>query len=163
MLLADEDLDAMTALLEIRHVAGDEALTNELRVKAHDLAVKRQGRVLRELADGAELRERLARRAAVQLSAVVVAQCSASPRPRDLHARQLVRGVELAPDALRKPQALQRAGSITDEQVDARAGARSNRGEHRRLEGCGRRRNLVARDARLRCGARRNQDVDQGR
>jgi [protein-PII] uridylyltransferase len=55
--LADSDLDALTALLEIRHVAGDDALTTELERKARDLAQRRQGRVLRALADGAEVRK----------------------------------------------------------------------------------------------------------
>jgi [protein-PII] uridylyltransferase len=56
MALADEDLDAMTALLEVRHVAGATDLTVELEHKARDLALKRQARVLEALADGADAR-----------------------------------------------------------------------------------------------------------
>jgi [protein-PII] uridylyltransferase len=54
--LADEDLDAFTALLEVRHVAGDAELTYELVKKARDLAQRRQTRVLTALADAAEFR-----------------------------------------------------------------------------------------------------------
>jgi [protein-PII] uridylyltransferase len=54
--LADEDLDALTAMLEIRHLAGDASLTAELERRARELALRRQSRVLRALADAAELR-----------------------------------------------------------------------------------------------------------
>ena len=50
--LADEDLDALTALLEVRHVAGASDLTIELERRARELAVRRRGRVLRALAEG---------------------------------------------------------------------------------------------------------------
>jgi [protein-PII] uridylyltransferase len=55
--LADTDLDALTALLEVRHVAGDDTLTSELERKARELAQRRQNRVLHALADGAEVRK----------------------------------------------------------------------------------------------------------
>jgi [protein-PII] uridylyltransferase len=54
--LADEDLDALTAMLEVRHLAGDPSLTDELQRKARELALRRQARVLRALADAAEVR-----------------------------------------------------------------------------------------------------------
>ena len=54
--LADQDLDALTALLDVRLVAGSEALAEELERKVRDLARKRQARVLRALADGADVR-----------------------------------------------------------------------------------------------------------
>jgi [protein-PII] uridylyltransferase len=54
--LADEDLDALTALLEVRHLAGDESTSSELQVKARELARKRQRRVLDSLADHSDLR-----------------------------------------------------------------------------------------------------------
>ncbi|HTL84295.1 MAG TPA: [protein-PII] uridylyltransferase [Acidimicrobiia bacterium] len=54
--LADEDLDALTALLNVRLIAGNETLAEELMAKARDLAKRRQTRVLTSLADAAELR-----------------------------------------------------------------------------------------------------------
>jgi [protein-PII] uridylyltransferase len=54
--LADADLDALTALLELRHVAGDRALTAALERKIRELTAKRRDRVLLGLADTAELR-----------------------------------------------------------------------------------------------------------
>jgi [protein-PII] uridylyltransferase len=54
--LADEDLDALTALLQVRHVAGDAQLTEELERKVRELAVRRRERMLVALADAAELR-----------------------------------------------------------------------------------------------------------
>jgi [protein-PII] uridylyltransferase len=54
--LADDDLDALTALLEVRHIAGNPDLTNELVKKTRDLAQRRQTRVLTALADAADLR-----------------------------------------------------------------------------------------------------------
>jgi [protein-PII] uridylyltransferase len=54
--LADSDLDALTALLDVRVVAGDAALANKLQSAARDLAVRRRDRVLRALADAAEVR-----------------------------------------------------------------------------------------------------------
>jgi [protein-PII] uridylyltransferase len=56
--LADDDINAMTALLDIRHLAGDPDLTAELERKARELARKRQTRVLSALADAADLRRR---------------------------------------------------------------------------------------------------------
>ncbi|MDQ1520441.1 MAG: [protein-PII] uridylyltransferase, partial [Actinomycetota bacterium] len=57
--LADADLDALTAHLEIRHVAGDATMTAELARRSRELAVRRRDRVLRALADGS--RERRAK------------------------------------------------------------------------------------------------------
>ncbi|HET9729732.1 MAG TPA: DUF294 nucleotidyltransferase-like domain-containing protein, partial [Acidimicrobiia bacterium] len=54
--LADEDLNALTALLDVRTIAGDETLGTELEGKTHVLAQRRQGRLLRQLADASELR-----------------------------------------------------------------------------------------------------------
>ena len=54
--LADDDLDALTALVEVRHIAGAIDLTVELERKARELAVKRQTRMLRSLLDGATAR-----------------------------------------------------------------------------------------------------------
>ncbi len=54
--LADADLDALTALLDVRVVAGDAALAESLQAAARDLARKRRDRVLRALADAAEVR-----------------------------------------------------------------------------------------------------------
>jgi [protein-PII] uridylyltransferase len=54
--LADEDLDALTALLNVRLLAGNAALADELMAKARELAQRRQARVLKSLADAAELR-----------------------------------------------------------------------------------------------------------
>jgi [protein-PII] uridylyltransferase len=54
--LADEDFDAMTALLEVRHVAGDESITVELERRGRELAQRRRDRVLQSLAAAAETR-----------------------------------------------------------------------------------------------------------
>ncbi|HYL52881.1 MAG TPA: [protein-PII] uridylyltransferase [Acidimicrobiia bacterium] len=54
--LADDDLDALTALLEVRHIAGDDSLTADLVQKVRDLADRRHERLLRALADAAEVR-----------------------------------------------------------------------------------------------------------
>jgi len=54
--LASEDLDAATALTEIRHIAGVTDLTIELEQKSRDLVVKRQARILRALSEGATTR-----------------------------------------------------------------------------------------------------------
>jgi [protein-PII] uridylyltransferase len=54
--LADDDLDALTTLLEARHVVGNEALTAELVERGRQLARKRQARVLKRLAEDSELR-----------------------------------------------------------------------------------------------------------
>jgi [protein-PII] uridylyltransferase len=54
--LADDDLDALTALLDVRVVAGARELAVELERKARELAARRGGRVLPVLADAADLR-----------------------------------------------------------------------------------------------------------
>ncbi|HEY5173036.1 MAG TPA: HD domain-containing protein, partial [Acidimicrobiia bacterium] len=54
--LADDDLDALTALLDIRVLAGERDFAVELERKARDLAARRRGRVLPVLADAADLR-----------------------------------------------------------------------------------------------------------
>jgi [protein-PII] uridylyltransferase len=54
--LADGDLDALTALLDVRLIAGASELAAELERKARELAVRRQARVLPTLADAADLR-----------------------------------------------------------------------------------------------------------
>jgi [protein-PII] uridylyltransferase len=54
--LADDDLDALTSLLEVRHVVGDGSLTADLEQKVRELAERRQERMLRGLADAAEVR-----------------------------------------------------------------------------------------------------------
>jgi [protein-PII] uridylyltransferase len=54
--LADGDLDVLTALLEVRHLAGDATLTAELQQRARGLASRRRDRLLRALADAAEVR-----------------------------------------------------------------------------------------------------------
>ncbi len=51
--LADDDLDAMTALLDLRLVAGDAALLAELRSKVQQLAPRRRGRLVGALAAAA--------------------------------------------------------------------------------------------------------------
>lgn len=48
--LAADDLDSMTALLQARHLVGDEAMTADLLAKAEDLWTKRSKRFLPELA-----------------------------------------------------------------------------------------------------------------
>ncbi|MGK2930216.1 MAG: [protein-PII] uridylyltransferase [Acidimicrobiales bacterium] len=54
--LAGEDLDSATALLQARHLAGDEQLTDTLVAKMRELWTKRAKRLLPELAD--RVRER---------------------------------------------------------------------------------------------------------
>jgi len=54
--LADDDLDALTALLDVRVIAGERDLAEELERKVRDLAARRRGRVLPVLADAADLR-----------------------------------------------------------------------------------------------------------
>jgi [protein-PII] uridylyltransferase len=54
--LADEDLDALTAMLDIRVVAGDAEFAHDLHRKACGLAVKRKGRVIPTLATAADAR-----------------------------------------------------------------------------------------------------------
>ena len=54
--LADDDLDALTALLDVRLIAGAPDLAAELERKARELAVRRRVRMLNSLADAAELR-----------------------------------------------------------------------------------------------------------
>jgi [protein-PII] uridylyltransferase len=54
--LADEDLDALTALLDVRLLAGAGDLTDELERKARELANRRAARVLPALAKAVELR-----------------------------------------------------------------------------------------------------------
>ena len=57
--LAGEDLDSATALLQARHLSGDEDLTDDLLARADDLWRKRSKRFLPELAQ--RVRERHAR------------------------------------------------------------------------------------------------------
>jgi len=54
--LADEDIDALTALLDVRVIAGAGYLAVELERKARELAVRRRSRMLPALADAADLR-----------------------------------------------------------------------------------------------------------
>jgi [protein-PII] uridylyltransferase len=54
--LATDDLDALTALLDVRLIAGARDLAVELERKARELAARRRGRVLLLLADAADLR-----------------------------------------------------------------------------------------------------------
>jgi [protein-PII] uridylyltransferase len=54
--LADNDLDALTSLLDLRVLAGSGDLALQLERKARDLAARRRARVLRMLADAAEVR-----------------------------------------------------------------------------------------------------------
>jgi len=54
--LADSDLDALTALLDVRVVAGDAQLAGELQTAARDLAVRRRDRMLQALADASDVR-----------------------------------------------------------------------------------------------------------
>ena len=54
--LADADLDALTAVLDLRPVAGDPAFAEELRAKGRALARKRRARVLGALAAAADAR-----------------------------------------------------------------------------------------------------------
>jgi [protein-PII] uridylyltransferase len=57
--VADRDLDALTSLLELRLVAGDESLVAELAERVRGLAVRRRGRVIAALSRAAA--DRLAR------------------------------------------------------------------------------------------------------
>jgi [protein-PII] uridylyltransferase len=54
--LAEEDLDLLTALLEPRHVAGEQSLTTDLERRVRELAVRRRDRVLTALADASRVR-----------------------------------------------------------------------------------------------------------
>jgi len=54
--LATDDLDALTALLDIRVIAGGGGLAVELEKKVRELAARRQARVLPLLADAADIR-----------------------------------------------------------------------------------------------------------
>ena len=54
--LADADLDALTALLDTRLIAGDGDLATISSVAVHKLAPKRRGRLVEELAAGAAVR-----------------------------------------------------------------------------------------------------------
>ena len=54
--LADEDLDALTALLDTRIVVGSGELVHDLVAKVHALAPKRRGRLVEALAAGAATR-----------------------------------------------------------------------------------------------------------
>ena len=54
--LADSDLDALTALLDTRLIAGDGDLARDLVGRVHKLAPKRRGRLVEELAAGAAVR-----------------------------------------------------------------------------------------------------------
>ncbi len=56
--LMGDDLDALTALLDIRHIAGDSNITRELAQAALRAASGRELSALRELASGSELRRR---------------------------------------------------------------------------------------------------------
>lgn len=55
--LADAELDALTALLDLRVVAGDEAFAHDVRDRARSLAAKRRARVVTALAEAARARE----------------------------------------------------------------------------------------------------------
>jgi [protein-PII] uridylyltransferase len=54
--LADRDLDALTALLDARRVAGDDHLFLDLVARIHDLAQRRRGRLVRDLRSALESR-----------------------------------------------------------------------------------------------------------
>lgn len=54
--VADGDLQVLTSMLDVRHVAGDEALTTDLVDRIRQLARKRRGRLLEMLAEGSEER-----------------------------------------------------------------------------------------------------------
>ena len=58
MLLASEDLDARTALLEIRHVAGSAKLSDELATRSLELARSQRTVTLQALGSGSEVRRR---------------------------------------------------------------------------------------------------------
>ena len=55
--VADDDLDAFTALLDVRVVAGDPLLVDELTRQVHRLANKRRDRVIAALAGASGLRQ----------------------------------------------------------------------------------------------------------
>ncbi len=55
--VCEEALDTFTAVLDGRHVAGEQALTSDLLDRAHRLGVTRRGRFLAELTDRARERE----------------------------------------------------------------------------------------------------------
>ncbi len=57
--VADEDLKALTSMLGVRLVSGDADLANEMAVKVRALAVKRRARVIGELAEAHDLRQRV--------------------------------------------------------------------------------------------------------
>jgi [protein-PII] uridylyltransferase len=54
--LGDTECDALTALLAVRHVAGDPSLTEELAARGRDLAHRRRERLVRELSAAARVR-----------------------------------------------------------------------------------------------------------
>jgi [protein-PII] uridylyltransferase len=54
--LADDDLDALTSLLDARHIVGDRGLCDELVARDRELAHRRSKRVLQQLADASALR-----------------------------------------------------------------------------------------------------------
>jgi [protein-PII] uridylyltransferase len=54
--LADDDLDALTALLDFRVIVGDDALAGDVRERARALAAKRRTRVVDALAKAARAR-----------------------------------------------------------------------------------------------------------
>jgi [protein-PII] uridylyltransferase len=54
--LADDDLDALTALLDVRHLVGAPRLSVQLETKARELVFRRRARALRQLGDAAEVR-----------------------------------------------------------------------------------------------------------
>lgn len=55
--VCDAELDSFTAVLDARHVAGEEALTSDLLERVHKLGVTRRGRFLAQLTDRARERE----------------------------------------------------------------------------------------------------------
>ncbi len=54
--VADDDLQVLTSMLDVRHLAGDEALTTDLVDRIRQLARKRGGRLVEMLAAGSEER-----------------------------------------------------------------------------------------------------------
>jgi [protein-PII] uridylyltransferase len=55
--LADADLDAMTALLDVRLITGDHELVDDLGIKIRRLAPRRRGRLVEQLAAAAHARD----------------------------------------------------------------------------------------------------------
>jgi [protein-PII] uridylyltransferase len=55
--VADDDLDALTAMLEVRVVAGHHALADELVARVRQLAARRRDQLIGALADAAALRQ----------------------------------------------------------------------------------------------------------